>query len=98
MEEGECTVFTAMTLVKLNWSLNITSEVLSTNASVRYVASSDVFNSICTAFANYPQPENSTQARASRSHGDLPARYHHYSRQPRALYRYATCLEQHRHL
>jgi hypothetical protein len=42
MEEGECTVFTAMTLVKLNWSLNIISEVLSTNASVQYVASSDV--------------------------------------------------------
>jgi hypothetical protein len=42
MEVGECTVFTAMTLVKLNWSLNIISEVLSTNASLQHVASSDI--------------------------------------------------------
>lgn len=42
MQEDECTVFTAMTLVKLNWSLNVISEVLSMNASLPPVASSDI--------------------------------------------------------
>jgi hypothetical protein len=42
MKDGECTVFTAMTLVKLNWSLNIISEVLSMNTSLQSVASSDI--------------------------------------------------------
>jgi hypothetical protein len=34
MKDGGCTAFTAMTLVKLNWSLNIISEVLSMNAGL----------------------------------------------------------------
>jgi hypothetical protein len=41
MKDGECTAFTAMKLVKLNWSLNIISEVLSMNASLQSVASSN---------------------------------------------------------
>jgi hypothetical protein len=42
IKEGECTTFTAMPLARINWSLNIVSEVLSMNASLQFVASSDI--------------------------------------------------------